>query len=868
MKRALFTAGMAFLLLSVILAFIGCGGLPDVKFNKSVNGGPAPLNVAFTNTTEVSGDDTSTVFKWDFGDGKTLETSNAKEPVSHEYTKTGTYTITLSIYKKDSPENKKTLSQNVTVTHGAVDSVKITPQTVTLNIGQSQTFKSEVLDIYGNLISTAVLVWKAEAGAITDTGTLVAGTTAGTFTPGVTVDASLDSYSAHSSASVTVNPDPLATASLPAVEIAAGGTIQLEVVAEDKYGNVIENLETTWKLLNTEAGAITDKGLFTAQKKAGSFEQAIEVQVKQGDKVLQAKGKVTIVPAALSQIGIAPGKIDLGMGMTQQYVAVGADKYGNRISGVSFTWSAISSAGTMTAKGLFTAGNNPGTYKDGIIVTATKESLAIIKTTDVIVNPDRILFFSNRADETSTNLDIYIMDIDGSNVQRVITSQGTQDLNISCSPDGRRFVFAEIFDSGSTVYLANVDGSQQISIVTGKRYYEPNWSHDGQKIAFQSWEDDDGEIFIMDIDGGNMVRLTDNTLYDDFPDWSPNGSKIVYVSQPNSSTDAKIYVMNTDGSGKQQLTTGSGYDILPQWSPDSTQIAFQTSRGALITYSVFVMNADGSNLRAISSSSAFNSDGPSWSPDGTKIAFLNFTSANQGEIYTVNVDGTNLTRLTNNTARDMWPKWLPRAQGVKVTEASAVIATSFDVPSMTAQQITAMASPAVVRIKTNLGSGTGFIIGSSGLIMTNNHVISDATEITVYLTDGTSYAGTVQSRDMVRDLAIVKIQATGLPTLEIASLDGVSAGQQVYVLGYPLGQENVSVTSGLLSSIEFDDGRNVTWLQTDSAVNPGNSGGPLLDSQGRVIGVVAAKMVGVSVEGIGFAISANTVNTYLSELLD
>jgi len=88
----------------------------------------------------------------------------------------------------------------------------------------------------------------------------------------------------------------------------------------------------------------------------------------------------------------------------------------------------------------------------------------------------------------------------------------------------------------------------------------------------------------------------------------------------------------------------------------------------------------------------------------------------------------------------------------------------------------------------------------------------------------------------------------------------------VIVLGYPLGGENVAVTSGLVSTIDFDSGRNITWVQTDSAINPGNSGGPMLNLRGQVIGVVSAKMVGIAVEGIGFAISANTVNMYLPRL--
>jgi len=172
----------------------------------------------------------------------------------------------------------------------------------------------------------------------------------------------------------------------------------------------------------------------------------------------------------------------------------------------------------------------------------------------------------------------------------------------------------------------------------------------------------------------------------------------------------------------------------------------------------------------------------------------------------------------------------------------------------------------VVRIETDLSSGSGFFISSDGLILTNNHVIRDAGEITVYLEDGTSYDGTVEARDLVHDLALVKIETSGLTCLEMGDLSQVGLGQQVIVLGYPLGGENVTVTSGLVSAIEFDSGRNITWVQTDSAVNPGNSGGPMLTLQGKVIGVVSAKMVGIAVEGIGFAISANTVNTYLPRM--
>jgi serine protease Do len=182
------------------------------------------------------------------------------------------------------------------------------------------------------------------------------------------------------------------------------------------------------------------------------------------------------------------------------------------------------------------------------------------------------------------------------------------------------------------------------------------------------------------------------------------------------------------------------------------------------------------------------------------------------------------------------------------------------------QEVTALASEAVVRIKTDLASGSGFLISSDGYILTNNHMVSDAKEITVYLKNGSKYTATVKGRDLVRDIALIKIEANGLKFLEIGNPIEVDLGQQVVVLGYPLAGENVSVTSGIISTIDFDDGRNITWLQTDSAINPGNSGGPMLNMKGQVVGIVSAKMVGVAVEGIGFTISANTVNVYLSRL--
>ena len=871
MKKLVFSGITILLILSLIPMAIGCQSVPKAAFQSSVTGGQAPLSVVFTNITKAPSDN-STVFNWDFGDGVTENTGTVAESVTHEYTKAGTYTVTVTAFKKDKPSKTTVATANITVVHGPVSTVKLTPSVIELNIGQTQAFATEVSDSSGNPISEATINWVSEAGTITNQGIFTSGTKAGAFAKGVTATAELENFSAVGSASVTVKPDPLASATLSTLEINAGDTRQLQVIAQDRYGNNIENLQTTWSMINTSAGSITPAGIYSAPKKAASYNDAIAVEVTQGATVLQAKGNITVVPGALAQIVTAPTKIDLGMGMTQQFIAAGIDKYGNRITGLDYKWSVSGNAGTITTDGLFTAGSTPGTYNDDITVEATKNSVTITATSDVTVEPDRLMFLSNRQNENEEKFDVYIMDADGSNVKKLNIGVGQVEPRFVFSSDGRRMLYVDYADNTDSMYIADTEGDFPRLVVTNRKAYEPSWSPDGQKIVFQSWETDPPEIYVMDVDGGNFQRLTNNNVYDDYPSWSPDGTKIVFISEMDTSLAyPKIYVMNADGSQQKMITNSYFYDTFPQWSPDGKQILFESDRVSG-KWGIFVMNADGSNVQPVSASGDYGSYSPCWSPDGTRIIFNSDMDSPEDEIYIIDKDGSNLKRVTNNTAVDFAPKWLPRKQGVMVTDASLIIPENFDTPQMTTEQIAAMAGDAVVRIDTKQKSGqevqgSGIIIQSDGLILTANHMVTDANFITVYLKDGTSYAGTVKARDMDHDLALIRISATNLKFLSIGDLSGVNIGEQAVVLGYSLGNENLSITSGLVSTIQYDDGRNITWVQTDSAINPGNSGGPLLDIQGRVIGIVTAKAVGISVEGIGYAISGNTINLYLPGLL-
>lgn len=176
--------------------------------------------------------------------------------------------------------------------------------------------------------------------------------------------------------------------------------------------------------------------------------------------------------------------------------------------------------------------------------------------------------------------------------------------------------------------------------------------------------------------------------------------------------------------------------------------------------------------------------------------------------------------------------------------------------------------------KKEIGGGSGFIVSSDGLIITNNHVVSDKeAEYTVLTNDGKKYPAKVLARDPIKDLAVLKIEKTGLPTLALGDSDSLQSGQTVIAIGNALGEFRNTVSAGIISGLK----RSVTAagsgigteqltnvIQTDAAINPGNSGGPLLNLSGEVIGVNVAMAQGA--ENIGFALPINDVKKVISDV--
>nr|WP_307224336.1 trypsin-like peptidase domain-containing protein [Pectinatus haikarae] len=175
------------------------------------------------------------------------------------------------------------------------------------------------------------------------------------------------------------------------------------------------------------------------------------------------------------------------------------------------------------------------------------------------------------------------------------------------------------------------------------------------------------------------------------------------------------------------------------------------------------------------------------------------------------------------------------------------------------------------QVEVSQGVGSGVIFKSDGYIVTNNHVIDGAREITVSLADGRTLPGKLVGADSVTDIAVVKVDAADLPVAKFGNSDDIMVGEPAIAIGNPMGLEfQGSVTAGVISALnrtlDIGEGR-VKLLQTDAAINPGNSGGALVNADGLIIGINSAKLAANGVEGMGFAIPINTVQPIIDQLI-
>jgi serine/threonine protein kinase len=273
-----------------------------------------------------------------------------------------------------------------------------------------------------------------------------------------------------------------------------------------------------------------------------------------------------------------------------------------------------------------------------------------------------------------------------------ISPTATATIVITPTPTiGYKLSFVSDRDGNQEIYMMDIDGSNLINLTNNSADDSfPAFSPDGKRIAFVSDRDWNDDIYLMDSDRSNIIRLTDSSVNDQEPAWSPDGKQIVYIS---GNDDPKIYKMNADGSQQVGFSSLGFYGAYsPSWSPDGFKIVFNSGwseidfvspegknlgnergntfgernpswspDGSKIAYDdgskIFTMSPDRSNRTRITFLDEDASE-PAWSPDGEWIAFTSLQDDNK-DIYITSLDGKTLIRVTNNPANDYSPVWVP-----------------------------------------------------------------------------------------------------------------------------------------------------------------------------------------------------------------
>ena len=220
------------------------------------------------------------------------------------------------------------------------------------------------------------------------------------------------------------------------------------------------------------------------------------------------------------------------------------------------------------------------------------------------------------------------------------------------------------------------------------------------------------------------------------------------------------------------------------------------------------------------------------------------------------------------------------------TNTDSVSQGSTNGTNLSIQDVAALVQPSVVAITTEQmvstntwfggsyvqsGAGSGVIISQDGYIVTCAHVVSGANNITVQLADGTEYTATVVGQDSTSDVAVLKIEATGLTPAVIGDSDSLAVGETTIAVGNPLGTLSNTVTNGIVSALNREvtvQGNDMNLIQTSASISPGNSGGGLFNANGELIGIVNAKSSYSEAEGIGFAIPINTAMEIGRQLIE
>jgi len=340
-----------------------------------------------------------------------------------------------------------------------------------------------------------------------------------------------------------------------------------------------------------------------------------------------------------------------------------------------------------------------------------------------------------------------------------------------------------------------------------------------------------------------------------------------YNQQENNNINKNSVEYRWDGNSYRAVYNNGGNgtgDYYSQMQPESPKKPKKNKKGLKIVLSVL----------AIILSCALVSG-------GTLMGFM--ALLNDGKITITNTGTTNdpvftinkLIESEKNNTTDTIAGTVTKLTESEVAEKvlpSIVLIENYQISSSSNGFYFPFSQPQSSGEVTPAGEGSGIIASADGYIITNAHVVEDATSLKVKTYSGETYEATLIGSDAITDLAVIKIEAENLPYAQFGSSDDLKVGEKVLTAGNPGGSDfGFSITVGYVSALNrtitsSDTGYSMDCIQTDAAVNPGNSGGALVNEYGMVIGIVSSKIVSESFEGLGFAIPIDTAQGIISDL--
>lgn len=359
----------------------GCAAPPSPEFLVEQKGETAPLEVRFTDSSQGS----LRSWAWDFGDGTTA----VEQHPEHRYTKAGTFTVTLTA-SNGAGSATVTKAGVITVSPGPLERVEVKPSEIVASVRTAANIDVVAYDAFGNEKRDIRFSFSVDrqAGEVDESGRFTAGTKAGSFPEGFVATATEAGATRSGTARVRILPGAVSTAVLlpESAIVVAGRSVLFGVRAYDPYGNLIDGGKPSFTSTAT-AGSVDSGGNFTAGTKAGSYPAGVAVQVAVGNATAAASATVNIVADTVAHVDVTPAQGSVGVEGTLQFSAVGADKYGNVITGLRVAWSGGPLGGAIDQSGLFTAGRKAGLFENAVTASIAQGAVTASAAARVVVKP-------------------------------------------------------------------------------------------------------------------------------------------------------------------------------------------------------------------------------------------------------------------------------------------------------------------------------------------------------------------------------------------------------------------------------------------------------------------------------------------------